>query len=199
MDDIMRCSKCKLDCLKSNFQKNTKTSDGSHPQCKISRKKYYNENLVKIKKYYSDNRDGKKEYYLKNRDKISIRHNEYIENRLKTDINFRLIHSTRRRMHHVLNGKSKSSSTKDISGIDIDLHRKWIEGQLTPEMNWTNIELDHVKPICMFDISDNEQLKEAFNWRNIPPSLKKVINKRVQNLISYFIDYSPSGLTNFLS
>ena len=37
----------------------------------------------------------------------------------KTDVNFRLISITRRRNHHALNGKSKSSSTRDILGIII--------------------------------------------------------------------------------
>ena len=33
-------------------------------------------------------------------------------------------------------------------------------------MTWDNIEIDHVKAICLFDISDDVQLKEAFNWKN---------------------------------
>ena len=60
---------------------------------------------------------------------------KYEKNRYRTDINYRLIKNTRRRIHHALNGKSKSSSTKDILGIDIDTYRKWIEFQMTPEMN----------------------------------------------------------------
>ena len=40
-------------------------------------------------------------------------------------------------------------------------------------MNWTNIEIDHVKPNCIFDVSDDKQMKEAFNWRNTQPLLKK--------------------------
>ena len=60
MDDVKKCSECKMDCLKSNFHKNTKTSDGFHPQCRFCRKKYYQENLSEIKKYYLDNRDRKK-------------------------------------------------------------------------------------------------------------------------------------------
>ena len=71
----------------------------------------------------------------------------------------------------------KSLSTKEILGIDIDLHKKWIEFQMTPEMNWSNIETDQVKAICMFNISDDEQLKEAFNWRNTHP-LKKGHQKK---------------------
>ena len=41
-------------------------------------------------------------------------------------------------------------------------------------MNWSNIEIDHVKPICMFDVSKDEELKEAFNWKNTQPLLKYV-------------------------
>ena len=37
--------------------------------------------------------------------------------------------------------------------MDINLYRKWIEFQFTPEMNWSNIEVDQVKAICLFDLS----------------------------------------------
>ena len=57
-------------------------------------------------------------------------------------------------------------SRKDILGIDMNLYRKWIEWQFTPEMNWTNTEVDHVKPICMFDVSKDKELGEAFSWKN---------------------------------
>ena len=40
-------------------------------------------------------------------------------------------------------------------------------------MTWDIIEIDHVKPIGLFDVSDDEQLKEAFNWRNTQPLLKE--------------------------
>ena len=149
-------------------------SDGLHPQCLSCRKIYYNENREKTRKYYLENRDKIKKYYLENRDQINIRTNEYIKNRMKTDVNFRLIRNTRRRNHHSLNGKSKLSSAKELLGIDIDTYRKWIEFQFTPEMNWSNIEIDHVKPICMFDLSNDEELKEVFDWKNTQPLLKEV-------------------------
>ena len=112
---------------------------------------------------------------------------EYTKSRYKTDVNFRLIKNTRRRIHHALNGKSKSSSTREILGIDIDLYQKWIEFQMTPEMNWSNIEIDHVKPICMFDVSKDEELKEAFNWKNTQPLLRQ---DHLQKGIKFnFLDY----------
>ena len=76
-------------------------------------------------------------------------------------------------MHHVLNGKSKSSSTIEILGIDIETYQKWIEWQFTAEMNWTNIEIDHVKPICMFNVSTDEESRKTFNWKYIQPLLKQ--------------------------
>ena len=62
--------------------------------------------------------------------------NEYVKNRIKTDVNFRLIRNTRRRIHQALNGRLKPSTTREILGIDTDLHRKWLEFQFTHEMNW---------------------------------------------------------------
>ena len=31
-----------------------------------------------------------------------------------------------------------------------------------------------VKPICMFDVSKDELLRQTFNWKNTQPLLKKV-------------------------
>ena len=58
---------------------------------------------------------------------------EYVRNRMKTDVNFRIIRDTRRRIHQALQRKTKSSSTKDILGIDIDTHEKWLEFQFSPD------------------------------------------------------------------
>ena len=81
--------------------------------------------------------------------------------------------NTRRRFHQVVNGKSKSSSTKeDLLGRDIGSYRKWIEYQMTPNMTWDNIEIDYVKAICLFDVSRDEQLKEAFSRKITQPLLK---------------------------
>ena len=50
--------------------------------------------------------------------------NNYIKSRVKTDVNFGLIRNTRRKIHKALNGKLKSTSTRDILGKDIDTYRK---------------------------------------------------------------------------
>ena len=54
----------------------------------------------------------------------------------------------------------------DTLGIDFKTSRKWIEFQMTPDMNWKNIDIDRVRPISSFPITDGEQLKEPFNWKD---------------------------------
>ena len=82
---------------------------------------------------------------------------------------------------------TKQSSIRQILGIDIDLYRKWIEWQFTPEMNWSNTEIDHMKAICLFDLSKDEELKEACSWKNTQPLLKQ--DHRQKGTKFNFLDY----------
>ena len=68
---------------------------------------------------------------------------------------------------------TKQSSAKKILGLNINAYGKWIESQFTPAMNWSNIESDRVKPICMFDKSKDEELGEAFCCKNTQPLLTR--------------------------
>ena len=58
---------------------------------------------------------------------------------------------------------------------------------MTPEMNWSNTEVDHVKPICMFDVSKDGELGEAFSWKNTQPLLKHDHQEKGTKFI--FLDY----------
>ena len=175
-NDLMkRCSRCGIISLKSNFHKNKNVSAGFNPQCKFCAKKYYVDNqdrLLNIQKLYNK----------ENRDKINARTKVYLSNRYRKDVNFRLICKTRSRIRQALSGRVKSSSTKDILGIDIDTYKKLLEFQFTPEMNWSNTEVDHVKPICLFDVSRDEELREAFNWKNTQPLLKHDHQRKGYNI-----------------
>ena len=93
----------------------------------------------------------------------------YIKNRIKTDVSLRLIRNTRRRIHHALNSKLKPSSTGEVLGIDIDIYRKWIQCQMTPDMIWQNMEIDRLKPICMFNVSKKDEIKKFSAGKIIKP------------------------------
>ena len=74
-----------------------------------------------------------------------------------------MITKSRSRIRKALQGKTKSSSSINILGIDLDTYRKWVEFQKIPDITWDKIEIDHVKAICLFDVSKEEELREAFN------------------------------------
>ena len=81
----------------------------------------------------------------------------------------------------------KQSTSRDILGKDIKTYRKWIESQFTPEMNWQNIEIDHVNPICLFDVSKDAEFKEALSWINTQPLLKQ--HHQLKGIKFNFLDY----------
>ena len=181
---VKKWCRCGIVKLKSNFHKKLKSSDGLFPQCKsfvIQKQRIYDsENREKI---INRNED----YRLQHHNKIMAVKKIHTNNRYKTDINFRLICKTRSRIYKTLKSLTKQSSSINILGIDIDLYRKWLEFQFTPEMYCTNIQIDHVKPICMFDVTKDEELGEAFDWKNTQPLLKHDHQKKGTKF--NFLDY----------
>ena len=62
---------------------------------------------------------------------------------------------------------------------------------MTPDMNWKNIDIDRVGCISSFDISDDDQLKVAFNWKNSQPLLRKAHQQKGVkfNLLDYRLQF----------
>ena len=60
----------------------------------------------------------------------------------------------------------------ELLGCSIETFHQHIENQFSEGMNWNNRhlwDLDHIKPISLFDLSDPQQQKECFNYKNIQP------------------------------
>ena len=85
IEDLKRCCKCEMECLKSNFHKKKNLNDGLFNQCSSCRKRYYIENQEKTKKHYLHNPARIKDYELKIHDKINTRKKSYSNNKYKTD------------------------------------------------------------------------------------------------------------------
>ena len=104
---------------------------------------------------------------------------QYVKNRIKTDVIYRLIVYTRKRIYISLKGMMKQPASRGILEVAMETYLKWIESQFTPEMNWQNIETDHVKAICMFDVTKDEEIREAIAWKNTQPLLKQDHRQKV--------------------
>ena len=174
------CTKCNVEksITQFSFRKDTNNFRCQCKPCVVEhRKKYYADNKESIATKNAD-------YRQRNQEKISTRNAQYFQNnkeniykyhrnRHNNNTNVRLMQNTRSRINVALKGKSKSLRTREILGIDLDLYKKWIRFQMSPEMDFSNIHIDHVKPISSFDISNEDELLEAFNWINTQPLLKK--------------------------
>ena len=132
-----------------------------------------NDKIILKTKDWNKNNPGKLKQNQKNYMELNkAKRNVYLKNKRETDVKLRLISNTRMRIYKSLKSMLKQSSTKKIWGIDVDTYRKRIEWQMTPEMNWSCIENDHVKAICMFDLSKDQVLNEALSWKNTEHLLK---------------------------
>jgi hypothetical protein len=59
-----------------------------------------------------------------------------------------------------------------LVGCNIDILIKYIESLFLEDMSWDNYgkwHIDHIRPCSSFDLSDNEQQKICFNYKNLQP------------------------------
>ena len=62
-------------------------------------------------------------------------------------------------------------------------------------MNWNNVEIDYVKPICMFAIPKDVELREAFCWKNTQPILNEIHQQKEINF--NFLHYQTQFITTY--
>ena len=189
-------SSCKICCEKAKKVWNEKNKEKlkqqkkeyeQRPEVKEKRKKYREENKDKIvndrKEHYEKNKEAiaekSKEYRATNREKISAAAVE----RLKNDEQARLAHNLRARFHDALKRADviKTEKTFDLIGCPIAHIKKYIEAKFLEGMTWDNYgsdrdgtvekfwHIDHIKPVAVFDLTDEDQRKECFHFNNLQP------------------------------
>ena len=145
--------------------------------------------------FASISRKGKSTYYRDNKEtvraKIDARYNkikdtpefkdkqrkyswEYEKKRSLTDINFKLRKKLRSRLATAITIGQKWGSAIDDLGCSMDEFRAHIESKWQAGMTWDNWtrkgwHVDHIKPLCSFDLPDPVQFKEACHYTNLQP------------------------------
>ena len=134
--------------------------------------------LETCRKYREKNKEKllkqAKIYRAKNQEKMNM-NNRYRNKHLrKTDSNFKLKELLRGRAYKalVLNEATKSAPTLELLGSSVPYVRKHLESQFVDGMSWDNHgkwHIDHIRPCASFDLTDPEQQKECFNYKNLQP------------------------------
>jgi hypothetical protein len=86
----------------------------------------------------------------------------------------RLAHAFRTSLRRVLVGLDKRGSSLEYLGCSIENFREYIERLWEKDMSWDNYgrggwHIDHTTPCSWFDLTDDKQAKECFNWKNLQP------------------------------
>jgi hypothetical protein len=154
------------------------------------RKKYYDKNKEDIAEYYKIHYKENKDTYMEN-NKIwrenNREHTREKENeRNKTNENLRLRRNCRTRIHSALKKYDikKNKKTLDILDCDIGFLKTWLEFNFKEGMTLENYgpywHVDHVIPCSLFNLVEENQMKECFHWTNLQP-LKGSDNCSKQN------------------
>jgi hypothetical protein len=134
---------------------------------------YKKANPEKVRKRIIDWRNNNKEHcsdYRKSRQHKDV---VYWRERRKNDPIFRIKGHMRARINSVMKGGKSRSLTESIGCNDIEL-RQYIESKFQEGMTWENYgkngwQIDHIKPLALFDLLDPEQFKQANHFSNLQP------------------------------
>lgn len=181
------------------FPKREKSKDGFDCWCKTCKKKadkargnkYYLANKERRKEYYQENKERikqiskeyyhanwekqrawEKEYRQENKEKLNAYANNYIKERYKNDPNFKIKTTCRIRISQTIKNGYRSASTAELIGCSIEDLMKHLESQFVEDMNWGNYgewHVDHIIPCDSFDLTQEKQQFECFNFKNLQP------------------------------
>lgn len=125
---------------------------------------------------YENNRakrqQSRRAVYPQIKDNIS-KHNK---ERYRLDENYRISRILRARITAGLNSQhsEKTCSSELLIGCTFAEYKDYIESKFTSGMSWENQGLrgwhiDHIVPICSFDLRNPEEQKKAFHYTNCQP------------------------------
>ena len=147
-----------------------------------SRKNWVAKNREKIKaqdkQYYTENKERiaakNKKWYEANKDSKYQKQRKYgnFKKRYNSDVEFRLAHNLRNRLNLAIKRNSKSGSAVNDLGCSIGELKNHLESQFRDGMTWDNYgewQIDHIRPLCKFDLQNREELLKACHYSNLQP------------------------------
>ena len=172
-----------LVCLKGHYYSEVgRTSDGGCPICyKEYQQEYRRIHKEEIKKqrheYQITHRkelNERKKKYRKEHPEVHRRSNRKRElEKLKTDPIFKIKVLLRNRIRDAIKNNRKGGSAVRDLGCSISFFKEYIESLFYGDMTWENWgpiwELDHIKALGLFDLTDRKQFLEACHYTNMQP------------------------------
>jgi len=138
--------------------------------------KYYEKDMKYNEKYKSSGR--RKEVsairYINKREQIIKQCSEYNKKKYKEDPYYKAVFLIRSRIGKVLRERNigKQHKTYDLLGCSKKEFTKYFESKFTEGMSWENHgewHVDHIRPCCSFNLTNEEEQKACFHYTNLQP------------------------------
>lgn len=126
------------------------------------------------------------EYYYENREEVIKKNSARNSARRKTDLQYRLQCNLRSRLSNALRGRTKNASAIKDLGCSTEELKTYLASKFTGEMSWDNYgtvwEIDHIRPLANYDLTDREVVLMLVHFTNLQPMLIQE-NKRKSNKV----------------
>jgi len=118
----------------------------------------------------------KAEWARRNRERLSQYLCVYLRERSRSDPAFAMRLRLRSRLvriiHRHMTGRGATAVIQELLGCSLSELVRHLESKFLPGMSWDNRNqwhVDHIKPLCAFDLTDPEQQAAAFHYSNLQP------------------------------
>lgn len=111
--------------------------------------------------------------YYKNKKRTEVLVKKYSD-KCKEEVIYRIIKNLANRLNTYLNKNNieKKLTHIEIIGCSSDELKIHLEKQFTKDMSFENygdMHIDHIKPISLYNINNENELLECFNYKNLQP------------------------------
>lgn len=176
--------KMKIYSIENREEINKRSIDRYH-RTKQLKPRVKKEKIVKIKEVNPKKTRSEiwQNWYSKNKDYIKEKNNLPL-NKMKRNV--------MRYINRALINTVKGYKSLELIGLSIQDYREYLECQFDNNINWENYgsywHIDHIIPVSLFDLSDKEEQKKAFNFRNTRPLESKENISKGNRRISHLFD-----------
>lgn len=157
------CKECSKPLTLGKFYKRKGCVGGYSPKCKTCKPRNYVKEYAYANNKYATNAKWRAEKIRKSARNISLRE--------RRDPAFRMRRNLRKRLRRMLRG-GIHARTRDIIGCTQAELKCHIESHFLPGMCWDNMgkwHVDHIIPMCAFDVMDPMQRNIVMWYENLQP------------------------------
>lgn len=172
--EVFECSSCKRKLPIDMFPKSSNNRLGFHFQCKDCYNEYRRE-LAKTEKYKEYNRQKTAKYRKTEKGKEYIK--TYNQKRFDENEQHRINLKLHNNLNKLIHRPTYNGYMVELVGCSRKEFINFIESQFENDMSWDNYgsdwRIDHIVPCSYFDLTDDEEQRVCFNWRNTQPLFSK--------------------------